>query len=271
MASATLSPLLLVFSWFLAACLMLIDIYLFVRENGFKIKKFYWEDDLYRFRIEQLISFLIASFLVLFSVVQFAYYFLDALNVLKIDRSGFQNTVIQSLQTIVIGLIQFVASIAFTCVGLFFAIISWIKKKFQPKIFDSEFDAFINTKTGKVIFKKHAKIEWSLENILFYEEIEKYEKIPSRKHAHRRSKEILENYILVGSPLEVNLSSDVRKNTIKKVNHFEEYKEVYQSIFIDSVKETKRNMRDTFSRICLTNEYEEWKKSSNIVVDDETK
>eukprot|EP01080_Neovahlkampfia_damariscottae_P002024 gene2024-1531_t len=54
---------------------------------------------------------------------------------------------------------------------------------------------------------------------------------------------------------------------MKKVDNFDEYKEVYQSIFNDALKETKRNMRDTFTRISVTKEYQNWKKTSTVLID----
>ena len=152
--------------------------------------------------------------------------------------------------------------------GLIFALINKIKLLLTPTVYETEFDAFINTKKGKEIFKKYAKKEWSLENILFYEDVQKYKNITSFKYAQRRSKEICNNFINPGSPLEINLSSHVRRSTQEKVKNIIEYKDGFKIIFDDSIKETKRNMRDTFARILKEEDYKIWKMSSRNIIEE---
>eukprot|EP01080_Neovahlkampfia_damariscottae_P002022 gene2022-1529_t len=264
--SSTVAPLFIFFGWLLTTVFMILDVIFFIKEEGCSIKKFYFEDDPYGFRIEQLVGFVVLAVMVFLVTFQMIGLYAAVFTFGTTQSDLPQGIVI--FRSIGLSFIQIFTVTAFSAVGLVLAIISWIKMKFfQKKVYDSEFDAFVSTKSGKDIFKKYAKIEWSLENILFFEEIGKYEKIPSKKHAQRRSKEIVQNYIMTGSPLEVNLSHDVRKNTMKKVDNFDEYKEVYQSIFNDALKETKRNMRDTFTRISVTKDYLIWKETSKVLID----
>eukprot|EP01080_Neovahlkampfia_damariscottae_P002023 gene2023-1530_t len=225
--SASVAPVFIFFGWLLTTVFMILDVIFFIKEEGCSIKNFYFEDDPYGFRIEQLVGFVVLGAMLGIVTLQ-----ATLMSVTVISGSQREETFAFSIfRSILVGFVQIFIVTAFSAVGLILSIISWIKMKFfQKKVYDSEFDAFVSTKSGKDIFKKYAKIEWSLENILFFEEIGKYEKIPSKKHAQRRSKEIVQNYIMTGSPLEVNLSHDVRKNTMKKVDNFDEYKEKLKEI-----------------------------------------
>jgi hypothetical protein len=65
--------------------------------------------------------------------------------------------------------------------------------------------------------------------------------------------------------MEVNLSGEVRKLLISMINNFENQKN-QNEIFDESIKEAKRNMRDTFSRINHGSEYKKWLESNNVVI-----
>ena len=143
------------------------------------------------------------------------------------------------------------------CFGLFVIFIQKILSCIRTTKYDSEFEALINDKKGKEIFKKYAKAEWSLENILFYEDVQNYLKSPTVKYASRRGREILKNYIEYGAPLEVNFSADVRKHLMNKLKNFDQHSDQYLFIFDKSLEEVKRNMRDTYNRI-PTSEFKSW-------------
>ena len=244
--------------------LLLADVLLYIKENGFKVKLYFTLDDPFRFRIEMFLDIIILTiaFFISFTTI--------ILNVLTIRVTVSQvNSLRGELSGISLALftifMEWFVILAMGGIPLLFAIVSVIRRKLQPIVYDTEFDAFINSKEGKQIFKKYAKKEWSLENILFYEEVEKFKKIWSMKYAKKRAEEISRNYIEVGSTLEVNMSGESRRTTIKKVKNFKQYKDEYKTIFDDAIKETKRNMRDTYSRIKRTLEFSIWQKSSKAM------
>jgi hypothetical protein len=263
--SSLITPFYLFIFLFFIIALSTVDIILFIKENGCKLKSYFLYDDPFGFRIEQFFVIFFIIILIWFPFLPLGVYFLnqreqDPVDSLKGEISG----IIQSM--FLIGF-EFILIMIFCTVGLILSIISFIKRKLEPKIYDSEFDAFINTKKGKEIFKEFAKKEWSTENIQFFEQVEKYKKIWHSKFAEKRAKEIVQNYVEAGSPLEVNLSGEVRKTTKYKVNNFKEFKDGYKIIFDDAIKETKRNMRDTFARIRKTSEFEDWKTSSKVLIE----
>jgi hypothetical protein len=263
--SSLITPLYLIIFLIFIIALSTFDLILFIKENGFNLKSYFFFDDPFGFRIEQLVVIFFIIVLIWFPFLPLGVYFLNQRVQDPID--SLRGEIISIIQSMLLIGFEFMLIMIFCCVGLILSIISFIKRKLQPKIFDSEFDAFINTKKGKEIFREFAKKEWSSENIQFFEQVEKYKKIWNSKFAEKRAKEIVQNYVEVGSPLEVNLSGDVRKTTKYKVNNFKEFKEGYKIIFDDAIKETKRNMRDTFARIRKTTEFEDWKNSSKVLIE----
>eukprot|EP01080_Neovahlkampfia_damariscottae_P000265 gene265-6680_t len=267
--SSLITPIFLFFLLIANLVIMLVDAALFIKENGFKPKVYYLVDDPYGFRIEHLIG---VTILILLSPITIATLVGDLLQM----RNGSPNIFTTRGELFSIGVsltlvvIEWMVLIALTPVGVILSIFAFIKRLLQPVVYDSEFEAFIKTKTGKQIFKKYAKKEWSLENILFFEDVEKYQKIWIYKVAKKRATELIKNYIEVGSPLELNLSGDTRRLTKTKVKNFRDYKEVYKHIFNDAIRETRRNMKDTYARIIHTNDFREWKASTKILVDDDS-
>eukprot|EP01080_Neovahlkampfia_damariscottae_P007279 gene7279-11597_t len=265
--SSLATPIALILFTFIYFMCFIADIIIFTKQNGFKMKLYFTVDDPFGFRIEMFIDLIIltAGIFISFST------FIGNAIYQRIEIPGVytvRGEIINIGTTIFLILAQWFVLFAMVGIPLLFAVISYIKRKFEPTIYETEFDAFINSKEGKAIFKKFAKKEWSLENILFYEEVEKYKKVWSMKFAKKRAEEILSNYIEVGSTLEINISGEVRKLTKKKIQNFKDYKDDYKNIFNESIKETKRNMRDTYARIRRTLEYSVWKTSSKVLVDE---
>jgi hypothetical protein len=148
--------------------------------------------------------------------------------------------------------------LSFGCFGVIVVCFQKIQKS-KYNVYESVFDALINDKKGKEIFKRYSRSEWSLENILFFEDVERYKECPTFKLAKRRAAEILKNYILQGSPLEVNISGEIRKTLIKKLNNMDDHE------FDKSIEEVRRNMR--IPRTELT----KWASNSKIKIGSETK
>jgi hypothetical protein len=268
MLTRLVTPILLLFCVFMTIFFMVLDIIMYIGEKGCHLKgcfMYYTMDDPFGFRIEQLFGFFTIGFtflLGLFPLIRFIYNsYIDDGDQSKSDRDS--NNILEGL---IIFFSELVLIFGFSCFGLLFSCISIIKEKLQPKVYDDEFEAFIHSTDGNPIFKKFAKLEWSLENILFYESVENLKFIPSEKYAERRTNEIIDAFIDIGAPLEVNLSVDARKETIKNVENFKTFSNDYKKMFEPATKETKRNMRDTFSRVVTSSEFKKWKKYTNAVI-----
>ena len=67
-----------------------------------------------------------------------------------------------------------------------------IRKKFQPKIYENEFDAFINTKKGSELFKKFARKELSSENIYIMKKLKNSKKLKIKNIPKEEQMKLLE-------------------------------------------------------------------------------
>jgi hypothetical protein len=266
--SSFITPVIWAIFLFINFILMSIDFIFFLRENKFNWKflyTFYFVDDPYGFRIEQLIVFLALISLYWVSFIPIITFAINQFSTAA-PFTSLRGQIVGSIQSVLLIVLEIFLLFALSSIGLFLSIISSIKRRFQPKIYDSEFDAFINSNKGKEIFKKFSKSEWSPENLEFYSQVEKYVKIKNLKHAEKRANEIVKNYVKDGAPLEVNLSGPVRKGVVERVKNFKELKDKVK-IFDDAMVETKRNMRDTFGRLRRTLAFQEWSKSSKSIVE----
>jgi hypothetical protein len=246
--------------------LFIIDIIIFIKQSGCGIKRFFITEDPFGFRFEQI-------GIVLMFIVTLGLSFLPIAassgSTVNVRSSSYNTTsIILSLGFFLFEIGLLISSCG---VGLLLAIISFIKSKTRNSlVFDSEFVAFINTKEGIRIFKEYSKKEWSSENVLFFEDVLRYQQIKKFKLAQKHALHIKDSYIEIGSPFEVNLSGDTRKLTKTKVEELQtsDLDSNYLNIFEEAMKETKRNMNDTFGRIRQTQEFREWKSKSNVIIED---
>jgi hypothetical protein len=249
---------------------MLISVIAYIKEKGCSIKRFFITDDPFGFRIEQIIVLIVLTFTMILSLVPMSAYLIDRKMVVNdIDVYSLEVELVTIFLHVCVFLVEFVLLASSCGVGLIVSIVSMIKKRFETKVFDNEFIAFISTKDGMKIFKEFAKSEWSSENVLFYEEVMKYQQIKKYKAAKKLANQIKENFIENGSALEVNLSGETRKLTKKRIEQFELQRRhsKFNIIFDEALKETKRNMRDTFARIRNSAQFKWWTHLTNVKIE----
>eukprot|EP01080_Neovahlkampfia_damariscottae_P006414 gene6414-10421_t len=248
--------------------IMILDRIHFLKQNGcWSSQKFYVHDDPFGFRLEQTILMIsLVIYGIPFSLIPMIIYFINS-HLGTPDISTTEGEVSATTISIVLCTAEMVVLITTTSVSLLLALFSYIKKKLHEKRFEREFELFIATKDGFEILRKYSKREWSLENVLFYEDVLRYQNLNSAKYSRKRAVQILENYVLKNSPLEVELSASVRRSTKEKVETFVEYKNYHKTIFNDAIFEVKFNMEDTFSRITSLPEYKQWKTTWKATVE----
>jgi hypothetical protein len=249
---------------------MSISVIVYIKEKGCSLRRFFITDDPFGFRIEQMIVLILLTFTMLLSLVPMSYYLIGTNYATKdVDVYSLEFELISIFLNVFVFLLEFALLVSSCGVGLIVSIISMIKKRFEAKVFDNEFIAFISTKDGMKIFKEFAKTEWSSENVLFYEEVMKYQGIKKYKAAKKLAKQIKDNFIENGSALEVNLSGETRRLTKKRIEEFKMYRRYskFNNIFDESLKETKRNMRDTFARIRTSPQFKWWTHLTNVKIE----
>eukprot|EP01080_Neovahlkampfia_damariscottae_P012171 gene12171-5661_t len=151
------SPILIFGIFLFNTALITFDIVLFVKENGCRVKSYFFTDDPYGFRIEFFASSITMTIAGVFTTIPVVMYFLN--RTLSSDATETSNQLRFSTLVIVVFIAEITLILTLYSIGLLYAIINKIKQVIRPRIFDSEFEAFVNTKQGKEIFKKYAKKE----------------------------------------------------------------------------------------------------------------
>jgi len=64
-------------------------------------------------------------------------------------------------------------------------------------------------------FEKFAAASWCLENLAFYRQVEVYRSLSSDKMA-REARKMISNFVVLGSPCEINIEMKTRKEILEK-------------------------------------------------------
>ncbi len=104
--------------------------------------------------------------------------------------------------------------------------------------------------TTRNLLKEFCKSEFSVENVLCFEEIIRYQKLTSDEERFRLATSIFETFIEIGSVLEVNITQRVREEVQRSL-----IPPTPQSLF-DKVKDSVgTNLMDSYSRFCHSTAY----------------
>jgi hypothetical protein len=122
-------------------------------------------------------------------------------------------------------------------------------------------DEVLNNQTYFKYFKLHATSEYSVENLVFYEEVHKYKKM-GESQRKERSKQMVEVFFASDSVYQINTT----KTFMDKVNEGLETSDVelFDSLLKDVVQS---NLLDMFQRFMTTERYQqmlEGKKKSKF-------
>jgi hypothetical protein len=125
------------------------------------------------------------------------------------------------------------------------------KKKEDPLTLQDVLESDI----GRYYFKAFAVSEYSIENLLLYEEVLKYTAMKDQ-YIHKVSeqlelaKHIVEYYLLDSSPMQVNIQQKLAKSAVEAIEQFEKEEKVdLDSVFDEIISDIKKNcLNDTFAR-----------------------
>jgi hypothetical protein len=126
---------------------------------------------------------------------------------------------------------------------------------------DGDLDSFnevLSSEEGVKVFRDFLALEWSAENLMFYEEVVVVYEKTNPMHRHSLAKSIADRYIRVGSEMEINIPGDARD---KCISILEEDPSSLDVTVFDCIKEhvllTLR--RDSFPRFQNHDIYKQWK------------
>ena len=137
---------------------------------------------------------------------------------------------------------------------------------------------FLADDMSRYYLKAFATLEFSVENLLVYEEVEKFKSLRKSKSYDpivelEMAKHILNHYLLEGAYMQINIPVKLAltcKEAIEKAEEKKEQDEKFSEIFDDIVTDVRNNcIADTFSRFIVSKykfEYEAMKKSNNHTV-----
>jgi hypothetical protein len=230
--------------------LFVIDVVIFTKQNGCSLKKYFLDDDPFKFRIELCMVFLTIIIGFLFTLIP---------PILLISTKLARGAPPSQLRNIG-GLFFFTLEclqLSIPYYAIIIALIRTIQHRMVKQVERTEFEELFNDEDGNELLKEFAINEWSIENIYLHDDISKYKKT-QKKFMKSKCEEILKTYIEEGSPLEVNISRRIRRITIQKIRNFDNENPL--EIFDGVDFEVLMNLQDTFGRFKFTQLYVAWKK-----------
>lgn len=211
------------------------------RKKKCSCKEFYFKEDPYLFRLEVIFYFLLAPLNIIMASVNSALlirYYNSQVVVLTIFLDLFPNL----LLALVIDLFP-----------LGITIYRILRDCCCKKNKDINLDGILTILSNSDLhdsFKDFAKSEWSVENVLLFDDIINFEKSKSLDDANK----IIANYLEKGAPLEVNVTRKEADEVIQKVKDGE----INSDLFSTIKQTTILNLGDTYARFIFSDEYLTW-------------
>jgi hypothetical protein len=230
--------------------LFLIDIVLFTKQNGCSLKKYFLDDDPFKFRIELYMVFFII-------IIGFLFTLVPPTLLISTKLAGGTPSQLRNIGGTLFFFIVECLQLSIPFYGVIIAFIRTIQHRMVKQVERTEFEELFNDEVGNELLKEFAINEWSIENIYIHDDISKYKKT-QKKFMKSKCEEILKTYIEEGSPLEVNISRRIRRITIQKIRNFDNENPL--EIFDGVDFEVLMNLQDTFGRFKFTQLYVAWKK-----------
>jgi hypothetical protein len=248
----------IIYFTFVIICLLLfiIDIVLFIKDNGCNIKGYFIHDDPFHFRIEFYLVFILILILFLLNIPSVSW--------LLIAFASGDHKLVNS-RNWVSGFGFLGAEIAVLFIPWYGILVSFLRKiRFKKQtVARTDLEECLNDKDAYKMFKKFASSEWSIENIYFIEDLENLKKETTKKSFENNTNNILKTYIFEDSPLEINISRTNRKNLIVEMKKLKN--ENVEEIFRSVENEVYMNLQGSFERFQRTEKYNKWKKNSKRV------
>eukprot|EP00924_Labyrinthula_sp_SR-Ha-C_P005766 snap_masked-scaffold_14-processed-gene-4.34-mRNA-1 protein AED:1.00 eAED:1.00 QI:0/0/0/0/1/1/3/0/301 len=179
-----------------------------------------------------------------------------------IDPGDFSKN--EKIQSTIILMIGFLISFLYMTLYQAFVVAKTQEDEVYGSIYGSSLDDVLQNETGRKLFVAHLVEELSLENYLFYSAItswkEEYRKLNFECHENFYQ-QMLNSFILPGSPLEINISYVQRQATIEKIT----LKKYYVDDFDEAYSEVEKLLtQDSLPRFKLSARYQNWVKNDNI-------
>jgi hypothetical protein len=132
----------------------------------------------------------------------------------------------------------------------------------ESSLIEDNINVLIANPNVKKAFRLYCEKEWSLENLLLFEEIDEIPRLRSNSKKISKINFICESYFSKDSEKEVNIDFETR-NILKKKLENVELNSNLDDFFDEVEKVIKRNLRDSMNRFLFSEEF----KALNVKVD----
>jgi len=131
----------------------------------------------------------------------------------------------------------------------------------DEKITAHNFSSFLQKPVAKELFKKYLMSEFSVENILFYEEVDVFKGIADTSLIPQKAKDIIATYILEDAERQVNISDKLKKEIDSRIAS-----SAYTSDMFDNAQEGIIELMylNSFYRFTQTGPYKSYMAQKNV-------
>lgn len=208
----------------------------------------FWKEDIYYFRVEIFTGFIfVYGFFVTNSIL---------LRAGVLERSPIARGILYSIGFHLLFFFQTIFPLILTI----FKFIFTCGKK-QPQ--KDDILLCLEDKRGREIFYEFAKAEYSLENVLCYEDIKRYDLEMDNVVKKQIAKEIYDTYLAINSQLEINCPRSSCEKVFEKMSTGE----VSKNLFVGIEQQLIINLSDTFSRLMFDYDYQKWETQKKLIRD----
>jgi hypothetical protein len=242
---------------------------------GKGILNFFFYDDPYYFRIEQVLAFIVFGlyvFLELFAFIGvfgtgiengFYFYFGRVFDLLGRSIVTYMFIIYQALIPLTLVFIKLIVGfIKKNSYGFKLKLSQLFPKVFKEPVAPTDasagaVEALLHDENVYEILLAFAKEEWSAENVLCWGDISKYKKLKNREKKSDMAFHIHEIYLKgASSPLEINIDTKTREAVFASMNSLDF--EFHNELFDPISKALVVNLSDTYSRFILTTSYQNY-------------
>jgi hypothetical protein len=137
-----------------------------------------------------------------------------------------------------------------------------IKSTSESSMLEDNIYVLISNPIVNKEFRLYCEKEWSLENLLLFEEIDEIPRLKSDSKKIEKIKTICESYFSKDSEKEVNIDFETRNILVEKLENIELNSNLNE-FFNEVEKVIKRNLRDSMNRFLFSEEF----KALNVKID----
>jgi len=131
----------------------------------------------------------------------------------------------------------------------------------MKKINANNFSSFLEKPVARELFKKYLMSEFSVENILFYEEVDVFKGTADTSLIPQKAKDIIATYILEDAERQVNISDKIKKEIDSRITS-----SAYTSDMFDNAQEGIIELMylNSFYRFTQTGPYKSYMAQKNV-------